>query len=112
MDKSLEGFHKGEDTQDSGPRDQCNANSRVGVRAATSSAKRRRLPQFNVQEMILKLRGPKKTEERDRLMSLKGNAAIKVLDSLQSASGMSILKSLIIVTDREALAVARRQFTS
>lgn len=34
--------------------------------------------------MIMKLRGPEKVQEKARLMDLKGEAAVDVLDSLQA----------------------------
>jgi hypothetical protein len=50
------------------------------------TAKRKCLPQFDVEEMIIELQGPNKAEEKARILSSKGQAAIDILDSIQEVT--------------------------
>jgi hypothetical protein len=45
--------------------------------------KRRRLSDFDVEEMIRKLNGPERLQEKARLKSLRAQEAINILDSIQ-----------------------------
>jgi hypothetical protein len=47
-------------------------------------AKRRCQSQFNVEDIIMRLREPEKAAEKERLAALKGEVAVDALDSLQA----------------------------